>query len=190
MSLKKYRMIFNENTCIGCQSCSVACRVQNDVPDDVFRLQVRVETKGTFPNLMNDFSRQSCVMCEDAPCVTVCPTEASFQTADGIVDVHDDLCISCKYCIIACPYGARFINPVTKAADKCNFCRDTRLDKDLDPACVTVCPTDALVFGDMNDKNSEVYKTSQKNPIEFPKEYLGTKPTLVTIPNKKRITYE
>ena len=73
-----------------------------------------------------------------------------------IVDVHKDLCVGCQYCIAVCPYRVRFIHPVHKTADKCNFCRDTNLAKGKQPACVEACPTNALTFGDMNDPNSKI----------------------------------
>lgn len=182
---KKYRMIHDENLCIGCQACSIACRVENNVPDDVFRLQVRVETKGIFPRLKMNFARHSCVMCENPPCVDVCPTHASFQSKDGLVHIDERACISCKYCILACPYDARFINPLTKAVDKCTFCFEKRVSKALNPACVSVCPTNALVFGDMNNQSSLVYQKSQNTYLQFPKEHLNTKPKVVYVPNKK-----
>lgn len=186
----KYRMIHDENLCIGCQACSVACRSENDVPDDVFRLQVRMETKGTFPNLKMDFKRQSCVMCSDAPCVEVCPTKASFVTKDGLVHLDERLCVSCKYCVVACPYEARFMNPISKAIEKCTFCYPNRVAKGLDPACVTICPTDALVFGNINDTNSDVYKKANKHNLLYPKAHLGTKPKVAFVPNKKGVNHE
>ena len=185
--MKKYRMIYDENLCIGCQSCSIACRVENSVSDSFFRLQVRMETHGIFPSLAMHFSRHACVMCQDAPCVSVCPTHASFQTKDGLTHIDERLCISCKYCIVACPYEARFINPHTKAVEKCTFCFDNRVSKEVLPACVSICPTEALSFGDLNDKNSTVSQKSQKNYFTFPKEYLRTFPKVALIPHKKGI---
>jgi polysulfide reductase chain B len=187
---KKYKMIHDENLCIGCQACSVACRSANHVPDNVFRLQVRVETQGIFPDLKMDFRRQSCVMCDDAPCVEVCPTGASFQTSDGLVHIDHSLCVSCKYCVVACPYDARFMNPVTKAIDKCTFCFENRVSKGEKPACVTVCPTNALVFGDMNDHDSEVYQKAKECYLVTPKAHLGTHPKLAFVPNKKGVDHE
>ncbi len=188
--MKNYRMIHDENLCIGCQACSVACRSENNVPDNVFKLQVRIKTEGTFPHLKMDMKRQSCVMCEDAPCVTVCPTGASFQTKEGLVQLDEKLCVSCKYCIVACPYEARYTNPKTKAVDKCTFCYPNRVSKGKEPACVTVCPTDALTFGDMNDTTSKIYQKASKNTLLYPKAHLGTKPKLVFVPNKKGVNYE
>ncbi|RXK00384.1 polysulfide reductase chain B [Arcobacter sp. CECT 8986] len=187
---KKFRMIHDENLCIGCQACSVACRSENDVPDNVFRMQVQIETKGVFPDLKMDMQRHSCVMCEDAPCVTVCPTGASFQTKDGLVQIDHRLCVSCKYCVVACPYDARFMNPITKNIEKCTFCYSNRVSKGLEPACVTVCPTDALVFGDISDMTSEVYKKAKECNLLYPKANLGTKPKVAFVPNKKGVSYE
>lgn len=190
MNNTKYRMIHDENLCIGCQACSVACRSENGTPDDFFRLQVRMETEGKFPDLKMNFRRQSCVMCDDAPCVDVCPTGASFQTSDGLVHVQDKLCVSCKYCIVACPYEARYTHPITKSIDKCTFCFDNRVAKGQGPACVSICPTDALTFGDIEDKSSEVYAKASTHYTLFPKAHLGTKPKLAFVPNKKGVNHE
>lgn len=172
-------MIHDENLCIGCQACSVACKNENQIPNGVFRVQVHAEMNGVFPNLKTDFTRASCVMCEDSPCVSVCPTGASFKLANGITLIDESLCVSCKYCVLACPYNARFVNPITKAIDKCTFCYPNR--KGATPACVSVCPTDALIFGDIN----EVSKTLKDERVEYPKAHLGTKPKLGFIKNTK-----
>ncbi len=187
---KKYRLIYDENLCIGCQACSVACRVENAVPESVFRLQVRMETQGIFPHLGMQFSRVSCVMCEHPPCVDVCPTHASFQTRDGLVHIDARSCISCKYCILACPYEARFINPLTKAVDKCTFCFTTRVSQSLNPACVSVCPTEALCFGDMRNTRSFVFEKSQHSFLVFPKAHLRTSPKVAFVPNRKGGSHE
>ena len=181
----KYRLIYDENLCIGCQACSVACRLENDVPDLVYRLQVHITTIGRFPNLGMHFERLSCVMCDQPPCVSVCPTGASFQSKDGLVHIHERECIACQYCILACPYHARFVNPVTKVVEKCTFCYETRVSKDLDPACVSVCTTDALVFGDLSKNDSPVALRSKNAFLVFPKAHLGTKPKVAFIPDRK-----
>ncbi len=84
---KQYRLLYDENLCIGCQACSVACRMENSVPDNVYRVQVHMKTLGVFPNLGMQYERRSCVMCENPPCVSVCPTNASFQSKDGLVHI-------------------------------------------------------------------------------------------------------
>ncbi|DAB35946.1 MULTISPECIES: 4Fe-4S dicluster domain-containing protein [unclassified Sulfurospirillum] len=184
---KAYRLIFDENLCIGCQACNVACRLENDVPEGVYRLQVHVTTQGVFPHLGMHFERRSCVMCDEPPCVSVCPTGASFQSKDGLVHIHESQCITCKYCILACPYHARFINPLKNVVEKCTFCFDSRLSKALDPACVSVCTTEALRFGDVSQENSTVAMLSRKETLLFPKAHLGTKPKVCFIPARKGV---
>jgi protein NrfC len=120
-----------------------------------------------------------------APCVDVCPTGASFRdAASGIVDVNPDLCVGCQYCIAACPYRVRFIHPVTKTVDKCDFCRKTNLQAGKLPACVEACPTKALTFGNLDDPNSEISKLLRQKPTYRYKLALGTKPKLYRVPFK------
>lgn len=131
------------------------------------------------------FFRKSCQHCDHAPCVDVCPTGASFRdAASGIVDVNPDLCVGCQYCIAACPYRVRFIHPVTKTADKCDFCRKTNLQAGKLPACVEACPTKALTFGNLDDPNSEISQLLRQKPTYRYKLALGTKPKLYRVPFK------
>jgi protein nrfC homolog len=161
-----------------------ACRETNQVPEGVSRLEIiRSEPYGEFPNVEYEFFRQSCQHCTNAPCVSVCPTGASFIDAStGIVDVHKDLCVGCQYCIAVCPYRVRFIHPVHKTADKCNFCRDTNLAKGKQPACVEACPTNALTFGDMNDPNSKIARQVKEKQVYRTKVEVGTDPNLYHVP--------
>ena len=125
----RYGMLHDETACIGCTACMDACREVNQVPQGVSRLEIiRSGPIGTFPDADYHFFRKSCQHCDNAPCVHVCPTGAShIRKEDGIVDVDPDLCVGCMYCLAACPYQVRFINPVTRVADKCDFCRKTNL---------------------------------------------------------------
>lgn len=183
---KRYGMVYDSNKCIGCQACSIACRAENKVPDGVSRLQVWIEgPKGKFPALAMDFHRQSCVMCDNAPCVSVCPTGASHINKDGVNMIDTKKCVGCKYCVVACPYQARFINPVTGAADKCTFCYETRVSKGQKPACVSNCPTSALTFGDLDDAKSDIRTVLGAQYTVKPKEHLGTRPKLATVPNRR-----
>lgn len=93
------------------------------------------------------YFRQSCQHCDDAPCIEVCPTGASRRDENGIVRVDTSSCIGCSYCIGACPYQVRYLNPHTKVADKCDFCAESRLAKGFPPICVNACPEHALIFG-------------------------------------------
>ncbi|GAA4891704.1 4Fe-4S dicluster domain-containing protein [Ferrimonas pelagia] len=182
----RYVMVHDENRCIGCQACNVACRSENQVPTGVTRIQVRIDgPHGTSPNLRFNYQRVSCQQCENAPCVSVCPTQAAHIDDNGIVSVDKSKCAGCQYCLAACPYKARFINPTTKVPDKCDFCSKTRLARGELPACVSVCPTDALLFGDANDPNSEVAKVLANNTHYQSKAHLGTRPRIYRIPNRK-----
>jgi len=183
----KYAMLHDETKCIGCNACVDACREVNQVPEGVSRLSIeRSEPYGEYPDQFYHFTRHSCEHCEAAPCVTVCPTGAAFIDKEtGIVAVNADRCVGCLYCIAACPYEVRFINPVTKAADKCDFCRETNLKQGKQPACVEACPTKALVFGNLKDPKSELVTLLKANPTKRSKLDLGTRPKLFRIKAKE-----
>ncbi len=185
---KSYRLIHDENVCIGCQACSVACRSQNHVPEPVYKVQVAITIKPEYSTM--EFTRLGCVMCDNAPCVHVCPTRATFQTKDKIVLIDETRCVSCKYCALACPYGARYEDPITHALQKCDFCYYTRLLKGEYPACVEICPTDALIFGDINDPQSEVSQKLKKSAVLLPKAHYGTKPKVMRVPVRQGIAHE
>ncbi len=101
-----------------------------------------------------------CNHCDDAPCVTICPTTALFRRDDGIVDFDDSGCIGCKSCMNACPYDALYINPATQTAHKCNFCAH-RVEVGLEPSCVIVCPTQSIVAGDLDDPTSRITRDAR-----------------------------
>lgn len=181
-----YVMIHDERRCIGCQACSIACRSENEVPMSVARLQVHIQgPHGMHPDLYFKYQRVSCQQCADSPCVKVCPTGASYMGEDGIVSVKQKLCVGCLYCLAACPYKVRFVNPVTKAADKCNFCKESRLIRGESPACVDICPTKALIFGDVNDPESDAVKVLNTEITYQNKPELGTRPRMHRIPTKR-----
>ena len=117
-----YGMIYDQNKCVGCSDCEIACRKTNAVPQGQVRLYVQNKTNPETP-MEKRYTRVSCQQCEDAPCVSVCPTNACHKDAKtGIVTMKTEDCIACKYCIVACPYDVRFINKETKSAENCNFC--------------------------------------------------------------------
>ncbi len=127
--------------------------------ETVGRLWLRTEVYeiigGKYPNVDILFYHRICQHCDNAPCVTVCPTHASFQREDGIVLVDPNKCILCGSCVTACPYAARQVNLLLKTIDKCTFCAH-RVDRGLLPACVETCPAHVRIFGDLDDPNSEV----------------------------------
>lgn len=184
---KRYGMVHDETKCIGCTACMDACREVNSVPEGVSRLTIsRSEPQGEYPNVDYRFNRISCQHCDNAPCVMVCPTNAAYKDEKtGIVDVHDDKCVGCGYCIVACPYQVRFFHPETGSADKCNFCRDTNLAAGKLPGCVEACPTKALTFGDLNDPDSAINAVLKDKVVYRDKVHLGTKPKLYKVPHQK-----
>jgi len=184
---QRYAMIHDESKCIGCEACVDACKETNNVPDGVTRLEIIRTKVGDSPDAEYSFFRKSCQHCESPSCVQVCPTGASFiDTKTGIVDVNPDRCVGCLYCVAACPYKVRYLDPVTKSVDKCDFCRKTKLAKNELPACVQACPKDALIFGDLNDMSSDIRAQLNQKPTYKYKEYLGTKPKMFRIASNKR----
>lgn len=167
--------VIDHTRCIGCHACTTACKSENEVPLSVTRTYVKYVDTGYFPNVRRSFQVTRCNQCEDAPCVTACPTAAMHQRADGIVDFDKSICIGCKACIAACPYDAIFINPEDKSAEKCNFCAH-RLDVGLEPACVVVCPSEALLVGDMNDPLSKVSQIVNREAVAVRRPEKETRP--------------
>lgn len=167
--------MLDQSRCIGCHACTTACKSENEVPIGVTRTYVKSVDVGVFPNVRRSFQVTRCNQCEDAPCVSACPTRAMYRRPDGIVDFDKNLCIGCKACIAACPYDAIFINPDDHSAEKCNFCAH-RLDIGLEPACVTVCPTQAILVGDLNDPTSRVARIVQREPVAVRRPEKETRP--------------
>ena len=138
-------------------ACSVACKMENDVDLGVFRTRVyRMGPVGQWPdNLEMFFFPNGCMHCEEPSCIDVCPTKATYKTDEGVVLVDANRCFGCQYCIWACPYEARTLNPHTKVVEKCTLCKN-RIDQGELPTCVEACVGKARFFGDLDDPASEV----------------------------------
>jgi tetrathionate reductase subunit B len=176
-----YGMVIDTRKCIGCHACTVACKSENDVPLGAHRSWVEYVEKGEFPDVRRSFLPRLCNQCSEPQCVSVCPTGATYKRKeDGIVVVDADVCIGCKYCLQACPYDARFINPRTGTADKCDFCLH-RVSKGLVPSCVNTCQGGARIFGDLNDPDSEVAKMVRTHAVTVLRQAMGTKPNVYYI---------
>ena len=197
----KYAMGIDVHKCIGCGRCVEACKGENKVPrkPDNFRTWVEryiIRTKGEtivespnggidgFPELKADadilktfFVPKLCNQCSNPPCVQVCPVGATFKTRDGVILVDEEYCVGCRYCIQACPYGARYMHPEKHTADKCTFCYH-RITKGLVPACVEVCPTKARVFGEADKLNSPIRRFLRFNDVRVLKPELNTEPSV------------
>ena len=173
----RWAKVVDQTRCIGCHACSTACKSENQVPIGVHRTYVKYVDVGRFPQARRAFQVTRCNQCAEPPCVYACPTAAMYQRPDGIVDFDKRVCIGCKACIAACPYDAVFINPDDHSAEKCNFCAQ-RLDVGLEPACVVVCPTEAIVVGDLNDGTSRVSETVGRDTVAVRRPEKGTRPKL------------
>ncbi len=175
-----YAFLIDNRRCIGCHACSVACKAEHEVPLGVARTWVKYVEKGVFPETRRTFTVTRCNHCEDAPCVEICPTTALFKRRDGIVDFDSRRCIGCKACIQGCPYDAIYIDPQSETAAKCNYCAH-RVEVGLEPPCVTVCPTQAIVAGDLEDNGSRISQLVGRIPLQVRKPEKGTRPKVYYI---------
>lgn len=173
----RWAKVIDQTRCIGCHACTTACKSENLVPLSVTRTYVKHVDVGSFPQARRAHQVTRCNQCAHAPCVMACPTTAMFKRADGIVDFNKSICIGCKACMAACPYDAIFINPEDHSAEKCNFCAH-RIDAGLEPACVVVCPVEAILVGDMTDEKSLVARIVNREPVTVRRPEKETLPKL------------
>ncbi|HEY3275950.1 MAG TPA: 4Fe-4S dicluster domain-containing protein [Syntrophorhabdaceae bacterium] len=195
----RYGMGINVDRCIGCGRCIDACKRENNVSDDPFYFRTWIERyaiagngevtvdspnggRDSFKDHIREknvvrafFVPKICNQCDKPPCVQVCPVGATYKTDDGVILVDEEYCIGCRYCIQACPYGMRYLNPKTRTADKCTFCYH-RILKGLVPACVEACPTEARIFGDLSKVASPLSRFVRINRIMVLKPQLNTEP--------------
>ncbi len=191
-----YAYLIDTSKCIGCGSCVRACAAENKVPDGFYRTWIEryvigmEQTHVDSPNGGKDgfgpvqvgftatksfFVPKMCNHCRATPCVQVCPVGASYRTKDGVVMVDTERCIGCAYCVQACPFGSRFISPVTHTAEKCTWCYH-RVTKGLKPACVEVCPTGTRQFGDLKREDDPVRLAIARDRVEVLQGHLLTEP--------------
>jgi len=205
---KKLGLVVDLDTCVGCHACAVACKEWNTgglagptedrdpdgkTPEGVWYLRVHSYelSQHNAPDATVYFPK-SCLHCEDAPCVTVCPTGASFKRQeDGIVLVDPDTCIGCKLCSWACPYGAREYDATAGVMRKCTLCIDRIYDQSLPeerrvPACVSACPVGARHFGDLGDPTSKVSELVKQRDGRDLMPELGLKPVNKYLPKRRR----
>lgn len=211
----KLGLVIDLDTCVGCHACAVACKEWNGqslmaggAPD--YDTQ-GAEPSGVWFNRVRNFEvsptassgcsktvnvPMSCMHCEDAACVTVCPTGASYKRAeDGIVLVDPEKCMGCNYCSWACPYGARELDQIKGTMRKCTLCVDRIYDQALpveerQPACVLACPAHARHFGDFDDPTSRVAIMSKAREAEGMLPELGYKPVNRYLPPRAAPTID
>ncbi len=175
-SRKRYVMVVDTKKCVACKACVLACKAENNVPDGYCRDWIVEEVRGVFPNLTAENRSERCNHCSNPPCVSCCPTGASWVAEGGVVLVTHDKCTGCKACIASCPYDARYVHP-EGYVDKCTFCLH-RVQKGQQPACVEICPTQTLYFGDLSDPTSEVAQLLATRTHEVLHPEAGTEPNV------------
>ncbi|MBC8413180.1 4Fe-4S dicluster domain-containing protein [bacterium] len=179
--MPKYVMVIDQRRCIGCMACVVSCKTENDVSPEHFRTRVVQEVRGIFPKLRMELRSELCNHCDNPPCVTNCPTGASYKNEEnGMVLLKRYRCVGCKACLAACPYDARFIHPQDGYADKCTFCAH-RVAAGMEPACVKTCIGKSRIFGDAEDPESEVSRILRETHSEVLKPGAGTRPRVYYI---------
>lgn len=191
----------NLRRCIGCNTCALACKMQNNVPDGMLWNRVLTEgcdrfdsAEGVYPHLTRTYLPLACQHCENPACERVCPTGATYKDDKGRVEIDYDKCIGCRMCMAACPYNARTFNwndPVRATGagygdarvpertrgvmEKCTLCKE-RTDEGDEPMCVRCCPADARIFGDLDDPDSAVSRLRRDQGAEVLLEEKGTRP--------------
>ncbi|MCD8316745.1 MAG: 4Fe-4S dicluster domain-containing protein [Eggerthellaceae bacterium] len=181
-------MVMDLRRCIGCQSCTVACRTWNELPLDIIYNPVTTNgVEGEFPNVHINWLPLMCMHCQNPPCVPCCPTGASQQDEDGTVWVDYAKCMGCKVCVNACPYGMRDVSHMVPRLEgyvrKCTFCRERRSEEPGSlPYCVQTCHQKARIFGDIEDPDSEVSKLLNSVSSFRLLEEFGTDPQVYFIP--------
>ena len=186
--MSKFGMAINLHRCIGCRTCTVSCKMENQVADGIARMHVlnsdgtdlgsEDRPTGTYPDLVLEWRPVPCQHCDNPPCVEVCPAGATGKREDGLVLVDIEACIGCGMCVEACPYGARAMDEEAKKADKCTGCAH-RLDGGLDTTmCQMCCPNRAIVAGDLDDASSEVARIVAEQQNEKYLEDKGTGPNV------------
>lgn len=208
--MPRWGMVIDLKRCVGCNACTIACKQEHGTPPDIHFARVVTREVGTYPHTKRTFLPLLCNHCEDAPCERVCPTGATYIRPDGIVMVDADKCIGCRACAVACPYLNRhFIEPGLLRAGyggngdltpferlkfaafqegtmtKCTFCAH-RVDQGLEPACVVTCPTEARVFGDLDDPNGRLSQLIEERKGWTLLPECGTKPCVYYLDEEER----
>ena len=222
---KKFGLVIDVGACIGCRTCMWACKEENNTPDtvsplwiEVFQLPSETDLTGHPPysdlreGATTSYTQSpqedkwympvGCFHCDNAPCVKVCPTGATYKSSDGLVLMDYQKCVGCRLCVVACPYSSRRFNwhkpsghPATQndlvpnrpmgVAEKCTLCVH-RIRRGKLPRCVEVCPVQARHFGDLKDPHSEVSQLLKQNMGFRLLEEMNTQPSVRYIVRGKK----
>lgn len=200
--MTRYGMVIDLKRCIGCDTCTIACKAENATPQGILWNRVLKYETGRYPHSKLNFLPLTCMHCEEPDCEKVCPTGATTKREDGIVIIDNNKCTGCGYCVMACPYAARYfldklytyypghLTPYEKigyqkhrvgTVQKCDFCLE-RVQEGLQPKCVVACMGKARIFGDLNDSDSEVSKLIRERGGFVLNPELGTNPSCYYLP--------
>jgi Fe-S-cluster-containing dehydrogenase component len=182
-------LVIDQERCIGCEACTVACRKENNGQSGWIRVVTQNSPckdtpAGTFPDLSMDFLPTLCNQCEQPPCADACPIDAITKSDTGIVILDAEICDGCQNCLDACPYGAIEFNDGKDKAEKCNLCSH-RIKIGLEPFCVICCEGQAIHFGDFNDPDSTVSQMVKSGESFRLKADEGTEPVVYYLPPRK-----
>jgi len=185
----RYALVIDQERCIGCEACTVACRNENSAAQGFIRVSTlgapqKDTPAGVFPNLRMVFLPALCNHCQHPPCAHACPLEAITKTDNGVVYLDEETCDGCQACLDACPYGAILFNDQKDKAEKCNFCSH-RVDEGLEPFCVICCEGQAIHFGDLNDPESDVAKILSAGQGYTLMPGQGTEPSVYYLPPRE-----
>ncbi len=185
--MPRYAIYVNVSRCIGCYACIVGCN--NWHGEEVARIRIIDRVNGKYPDITRWIFPVMCMQCEDAPCIETCPEEAIRKRDDGIVWIDEDRCIGCGECMDVCPYKAIFLDEVEGKSKKCDFCME-RIDKGINPFCVEACPTDALLFGNLDDPEDKISRliASKKAIALLPDKTKGVNVFYQSFPELNEIT--
>lgn len=154
--MTRYGLLIDTDRCISCYACRTACQINHQLQPNESYITFEHHESGTYPTVSRHTAPHQCGHCENAPCLSVCPTGATYRAEDGTVQVDEDRCIGCGYCAQACPYGAR-VKLSSGVLSKCSLCED-RISQGLEPLCVKACPVSVRFFGDLDDPQSDISK--------------------------------